>query len=212
MPTRSRDSRSRWANMDIAVMLRIERFKNPFFTESAPIRSFIAPDEDEFDYNPWICSRRCRASWHRWPPPQRHRCDRGGPAIADARENAARTTGGVGDDGPAGVRSARGQPLDGCARARTRIAILAAGCSDLGLWTAMHKLNGAGTPAQAAAQNAMQFLRHDTGVAILQGEPAPSAASGRNHFVARCLGLVIDHPAREIPCPALRHRRPARGV
>jgi len=39
----------------------------------------------------------------------------------------------------------------------------------------MHKLNGAGTPAQAAAQNAMQFLRTTPASQFYKGEPAPSA-------------------------------------
>jgi histidine ammonia-lyase len=43
------------------------------------------------------------------------------------------------------------------------------------VWTAMHKLNGAGTPAQAAAQNAMQFLRTTPASQFYKGEPAPSA-------------------------------------
>jgi histidine ammonia-lyase len=40
------------ANMDIAVMLRIERFKNPFFTGVAAASVLPKADEDQYDYNP----------------------------------------------------------------------------------------------------------------------------------------------------------------
>jgi histidine ammonia-lyase len=40
------------ANMDIAVMLRIERFKNPFFTGVAASSVLSSADEDQYDYNP----------------------------------------------------------------------------------------------------------------------------------------------------------------
>jgi histidine ammonia-lyase len=40
------------ANMDIAVMLRIERFKNPFFTGVTAASVIPGADEDQFDYNP----------------------------------------------------------------------------------------------------------------------------------------------------------------
>jgi histidine ammonia-lyase len=40
------------ANMDIAVMLRIERFKNPFFTGVTASSVIPGADEDQFDYNP----------------------------------------------------------------------------------------------------------------------------------------------------------------
>jgi len=39
-------------NMDIAVMLRIERFKNPFFTGVAASTVLSSADEDQCDYNP----------------------------------------------------------------------------------------------------------------------------------------------------------------
>jgi histidine ammonia-lyase len=39
-------------NMDVAVMLRIERFKNPFFTGVRASRVIESADEDLFDYNP----------------------------------------------------------------------------------------------------------------------------------------------------------------
>jgi histidine ammonia-lyase len=40
------------ANMDIAVMLRIERFKNPFFTGVTAASVMPGADEDQYDYNP----------------------------------------------------------------------------------------------------------------------------------------------------------------
>jgi histidine ammonia-lyase len=40
------------ANMDIAVMLRIERFKNPFFTGVTAASVIPGADEDQYDYNP----------------------------------------------------------------------------------------------------------------------------------------------------------------
>jgi histidine ammonia-lyase len=40
------------ANMDIAVSLRIERLKNPFFTGVRAASVIKSADEDEFDYNP----------------------------------------------------------------------------------------------------------------------------------------------------------------
>jgi histidine ammonia-lyase len=38
--------------MDIAVMLRIERFKNPFFTGVEATAVLPSADEDQYDYNP----------------------------------------------------------------------------------------------------------------------------------------------------------------
>jgi histidine ammonia-lyase len=40
------------ANMDIAVMLRIERFKNPFFTGVRSSSVLASADEEQYDYNP----------------------------------------------------------------------------------------------------------------------------------------------------------------
>src|SRR5579863_10313790 len=40
------------ANMDIAVSLRIERFKNPFFTGVNAASVIKSADEEQFDYNP----------------------------------------------------------------------------------------------------------------------------------------------------------------
>jgi len=40
------------ANMDIAVMLRIERFKNPFFTGVSSTSVLASADEEQYDYNP----------------------------------------------------------------------------------------------------------------------------------------------------------------
>jgi hypothetical protein len=43
------------------------------------------------------------------------------------------------------------------------------------VWSAVHQLNAADTPAQTVAQNAMQFLHTTPASQFYKGEPVPAA-------------------------------------
>ena len=162
------------ANMDIAVMLRIERFKNPFFTGVRADSVIQTADEDEFDYNPVDLQQEVQSLMTPLAPS-------GSAIVATVEDLQSQTR----------VKMQRARQavsvtmdllafdlLEGSLWMDVRAAQdphRNFGAVATSVWTAVHKLNGAGTPAQAAAQNASQFLRTTPASQFYKGESAPAA-------------------------------------
>jgi histidine ammonia-lyase len=161
------------ANMDIAVMLRIERFKNPFFTGARADSVIHSADEDEFDYNPVDLQQEVQSLMAPLAPS-------GSAIVATVEDLQSQTR----------VKMQRARQavsvtmdllafdlLEGSLWMDVRAAQdphRHFGAVPTSVWTAVHKLNGAGLPAQAVAQNAMQFLRTTPASQFYKGEPVPT--------------------------------------
>ena len=162
------------ANMDIAVMLRIERFKNPFFTGVRADTVIHTADENQFDYNPVDLQQELQSLMAPLAPS-------GSAIVATVEDLQSQTR----------VKMQRARQavsvtmdllafdlLEGSLWMDVRAAQdphRSFGAAPTAAWTAFHKLNGDGVPAQAAAQNAMQFLRTTPASQFYKGEPGPSA-------------------------------------
>jgi histidine ammonia-lyase len=161
------------ANMDIAVMLRIERFKNPFFTGVRAAAVVPAADENAYDYNPVDLQQEVQSLMTPLAPA-------GSAIVATVEDLQSQTRVKL-----QRARQAVSVTMDLLAfdllEASLWMDVRAAqdphrnfGAVPTSVWTAVHQLNGAGTPAQAAAQNAMQFLRATPASQFYKGDPVPA--------------------------------------
>ena len=173
-------------NMDIAVTLRIERLKKSLLyrghrrlgdpigrRESVRLQPGGSAAGDPEPHGTAGALR------------QRHRRYGRGPAVTDPRQAAARAAGGIGDHGPAGLRSAGRQSLDGRAREAGSEAILRPGGDRCmaGVPPGQRGLSRIGRIGDAVPA---QAPRHG----VLCGRPAAVA-------------LTRDHPA-QVPAASLR--------
>jgi histidine ammonia-lyase len=164
------------ANMDIAVMLRIERFKNPFFTGVRAEKVIPSADEDQFDYNPVDLEQEIQSLTAPLAPS-------GSAIVATVEDLQSQTRVKM-----QRARQAVSVTLDLLAfdlmEGSLWMDVRAAqaphrtfGAAPTAVWTAYHKLNGGtGVPAQTMAQSAMQFLRTTPASQFYKGEPVPDGS------------------------------------
>jgi histidine ammonia-lyase len=162
------------ANMDIAVMLRIERFKNPFFTGVRADSVIHGADEDEFDYNPVDLQQEVQSLMTPLAPS-------GSAIVATVEDLQSQTRVKM-----QRARQAVSVTMDLLAfdlmEGSLWMDVRAAqdphrkfGAVPTAVWSAVHQLNAADTPAQTVAQNAMQFLHTTPASQFYKGEPVPAA-------------------------------------
>ena len=161
------------ANMDIAVMLRIERFKNPFFTGVRAAAVIPSADEEQFDYNPVDLEQEVQSLTVPIAPS-------GSAIVATVEDLQSQTR----------VKLQRARQavsvtmdllafdlMEGSLWMDVRAAQnphRSFGAAPTAVWTAVHKLNGgASVAAQMAAQSAMLFLRTTPASQFYKGEPVP---------------------------------------
>jgi histidine ammonia-lyase len=159
--------------MDAAVTLRIERFKNPFFTGLRASKVIESADEDEFDYNPVDLQQEIESLMTPLPP--------SGSAIV------------------ATVEDLQSQTRIKLQRARQAVAVtldLLAfdliegslwmdvrsrqdpkrqfGAAPTAAWQAFHRASSSQSTAESTAAAAMQFLRATPASDFYTGDPPPA--------------------------------------
>ena len=160
------------ANMDVAVMLRIERLKNPFFTGVRADAVLAGADEDRFDYNPVDLEQELQSLSLPLAP--------SGSAIV------------------ASVEDLQSQTRVKLQRARRAVSVTldllafdllegslwmdvrstqdrhrAFGAAPTAVWNAVHALGGEHDPAEAAAQAALHFVHATPASQFYKGTPPP---------------------------------------